>query len=274
MTDENISLPQIRDFAQRLADAARRETLPRFRTGIAVFNKAGMWFDPVTDADREAERAQRRLIEAMYPKHAILGEEFGEVRAGAPVRWVLDPVDGTRAFVCGAPTWTTLIGVEFDRAPRLGVIDQPFLDERWIGDADGTVYQRGDDVRAARVSTCRQLEKARITTTDPRTTAYFSRTEAKAFDAVATAARLVRFGYDAYGYALLALGEIDVVMESGLARHDYSALLPVVRGAGGLATNWSGADVGSDDRGELLVAATPELHADVLAVIARSRADA
>ncbi|MBI1391113.1 MAG: histidinol-phosphatase [Alphaproteobacteria bacterium] len=263
--------PHIKPFAERLADAARAETLPRFRAGAQIYNKAGMWFDPVTDADREAERAQRRLIEAMYPDHGILGEEFGETRPEASARWVLDPVDGTRAFVCGAATWATLIAHEINQSPVLGVIDQPFTDERWIGDGAACVYRRAGVEAPSRVSGCAELGKARITTTDPRSTAYFTRAEALAFEAVADAARLARFGFDAYGYALLALGEMDLVMEAGLQRHDYAALVPVIEGAGGVVTNWRGERPGADDRGEILAAGSAPLHAEALALIADVR---
>ena len=248
-------------LADRMADLARQETLPRFRAGIDVFNKAGMWYDPVTDADREAERAQRRMIKAVYPKHGILGEEFGEENHEATMRWVLDPVDGTRAFVCGVPSWVTLIALEENREPILGVIDQPFMDERWIGTDEGTTYKRADKVLECKTSGLTELAKARISTTDPRRTAIFTEDEKAGFDRVADSTRLARFSLDAYAYALLAMGELDLVIEAGLKHHDYAALAPVVRGAGGVITNWRGGDFDADDRGRVLAAATPKLHA-------------
>jgi len=247
--------------SERLADLARAETLPRFRAGVEVFNKAGMWYDPVTDADREAERAQRRMIAAVFPKHGILGEEFGEENEDASLRWVLDPVDGTRAFVCGVASWVTLIALEEDRQPVLGVIDQPFIDERWIGSPEGTTYKHADETRLCKTSCLTDLTKARISTTDPRREAYFTENEKAAFDRVAQVARLARFSLDAYAYALLAMGELDLVIEAGLQHHDYAALAPVVKGAGGVITNWRGGDFDADDRGRVLAAATPELHA-------------
>ncbi|MEO1013887.1 MAG: inositol monophosphatase family protein [Pseudomonadota bacterium] len=261
-------LQEFTTFAERLADVARSETLVRFRAGAAIDVKDGHRFDPVTDADREAERAQRALIETVYPDHGVLGEEFGETRPDARERWVLDPVDGTRAFICGAPTWATLIAFERDDEPVLGVIDQPFTDERWIGDGKACLYRRAGVARTARVGDCVSLADARATTTDPRGTEYFSDAEARAFEAVSSKARLTRFGYDAYGYALLALGELDLVMEAGLQRHDYAALLPVIEGAGGVASNWRGDPVGSDGRGEILAAASDQLLKETLAVIA------
>jgi len=261
---------EFKSFAIRLADAARGQTLKRFRAGVQVFNKAGPLYDPVTDADREAERVQVDMIRSFYPDHGVLGEEFGEVAADGPWRWVLDPVDGTRAFICGALSWTTLIALEFEGAPMLGVIDQPFTDERWIAAGGVVTYRRADDEGACHTSAVTSLAKARISTTDPRPTAYFSEREAALFDQIASKARLARFGFDAYGYALLASGELDIVMETSLQRHDWAALAPVVEGAGGVITNWRGEKLGADDRGEALAAATPALHAEVLALIAAS----
>lgn len=247
-------------FAERLADAARAETVPRFRTQAAVINKAGASFDPVTDADRDAERALRRLINETFPDHGVIGEEFGAERADAPWRWVLDPVDGTRAFICGVASWATLIALEKDAASVLGVIDQPFTDERWIGAGGDTVYRRAGKERRCRTSGVRDLDKARISTTDPRATGYFLPEEANAFNRLADGARVARFSLDAYGYGLLALGEIDLVVEASLKRHDFAALIPVIEGAGGVVTGWRGEALGDSERGRIVAAATPELH--------------
>ncbi len=260
-------LKEFSGFAARLADAARAETLPRFRKGTTIFNKAGPWFDPVTDADREAERALRRMIEKIYPDHAILGEEFGETKADSPWRWVLDPVDGTRAFMCGASSWATLIALEHESSPVMGLIDQPFTDERWLGGAGETLYMRGGQDSAARTSGLTDIAKARLSTTDPLATGYFSDAEAAAFARVAKASRVARYSLDAYAYGLLAIGELDIVIESGLQRYDYAALIPVVEGAGGVVTNWQGEAPGADDKGELIATATPELHRAALEVL-------
>ena len=256
------------DFAHRLADAARRETIPRFRTALAVDNKIAADFDPVTDADREAERAIRALIEAEQPEHGILGEEFGIHQPEAAHRWVLDPVDGTRSFICGAPTWTTLIALERDREPVLGIIDQPYIGERWCGVPGRTTVTHGGSTRVAKASGCTSLADARISTTDPREAAYFSATEATLFARVAEACKLARFSMDAYAYALLAIGQLDLIVESGLAHYDYAALAPVVRGAGGVITNWTGGSFDADAGGSLVAAATPELHAQALEMLA------
>lgn len=255
-------------FAERLADAARRETLPRFRNGVDVFNKAGIWYDPVTDADREAERVQRKMIGAIFPDHGIIGEEFGEDGAERPKRWVLDPVDGTRAFVSGAASWATLIAFEFETRPLIGVIDQPYTDERWIGASGETFFRRGETKLPCRVSGATSLAKARVSTTDPLRSGYFTASEASAFDEIAGKARLCRYSLDAYAYGLLALGHLDLVIEAGLKRHDYAALEPIVAGAGGIVSDWTGEALGQDDRGRIVAAASADLHAAALELLA------
>jgi len=254
-------------FAEELADAARAETLVRFRAGAQVRDKEGPIFDPVTDADKKAEQAIRRKIDAVYPAHGVLGEEYGERRGDGPWRWVIDPVDGTRAFICGAPSWVTLIALEYDGASVFGVIDQPFTDERWIGRKGETFFKRAGRSRACRTSGVAELAKARLSTTDPRAVGYFSSKEATAFARLAAETQVERFSLDAYAYGLLAIGELDLVAEATLQRHDYAALTPVVEGAGGVITNWRGEPAGSDPRGEILAAATPGLHAAAMAVL-------
>jgi myo-inositol-1(or 4)-monophosphatase len=262
-------LEELTAFAERLADAARLETLPRFRAQAEVHNKAGALFDPVTDADREAERALRRLIGAMFPKHGVIGEEFGKENESAEWRWVLDPVDGTRAFICGVASWATLIAAEQNGAPALGLIDQPFTDERWIGRRGAAcAYVRAGARRICRTSGLETLSRARIVTTDPRKEGYFTRDEADAFNAVAAKSRVARFSLDAYAYGLLALGEVDLVMEASLNHHDYAALIPVVEGAGGVITNWRGGPPGTDDRGRVIAAASPALHRSAIEALA------
>lgn len=240
-----------RAFAESLAEAARRETLPRFEAGCAADDKGGAaGFDPVTEADREAERVMRALIEAHHPDHGISGEEFGDKPASGPFSWSLDPVDGTRAFVCGMPTWVTLIALLRDGLPVLGVIDVPRLGERYLGYGE----QCWLDDRRLQVSGCRTLAEARLSTTDPY---LFEGAEEDSFNRVRKATRTARYGQDGYAYARLAAGTIDLVVESGLKPHDYNALIPMVRGAGGVIGNWKG---GSDfSTGHVVAAATLEL---------------
>lgn len=267
MTYSDIEIQEFSDLAQRLADAARGQTLSRFRARATVFNKAGPWYDPVTDADREAERVIVEMLSKIYPDHGVIGEEFGEKQGQGALRWIIDPVDGTRAFVCGVATWTTLISLEDNNQNLIGLIDQPYTGERWIGAGGKTKFIHGEKETVCRASGQTDLGKARISTTDPLESAYFTSEEAQAFARLNNASRLARYSMDAYAYGLLALGELDIVAETALQLHDYAALRPVVEGAGGVITNWRGDPVGSDDRGEVLAAATPELHASALAVL-------
>lgn len=244
-------------FLRHLSSVARGVTL-----GAAVpaaDNKAGEGaYDPVTELDRASERALRAAIEQRFPDDGIEGEEFGLVRAEAPRRWLLDPIDGTRALICGLPSWTTLVALLQDGEPTHGFIDAPVLDELAIGIPEGSY--RGD-VRLATWS-CRSLKDARLASTD---FFLFDSDEAERFDRVRRAVRLTRYGLDALGYAKLAAGHLDLVIESGLKRHDWAALVPVVRGAGGVIGDWKG---GSDfEGGAIVAAATRELFDETVALL-------
>lgn len=239
-------------FAARLADAARAVTMGASDRLAEDKGKDGL-YDPVTAADREAELAIRALIEAAYPDHGISGEEFpGKAGAGRYV-WSLDPIDGTRAFICGLPSWTTLIALLEDGAPVVGLIDVPVLGERYVGHAGAAGLQ---------ASACRSLSEARAATTDPY---LFAGAEAEGFARLRQAARVTRYGLDAYAYARLAAGSIDLVAESGLKPHDYHALIPVVRAGGGVIGNWRGEDDFSS--GQVLAAATPALFDEAVRVL-------
>jgi len=253
-------------FAQQLADAARGETLDRWQQGIGAEDKGGGTdFDPVTEADRQAERVMRALIERAHPDHGIAGEEFPDRPASGPFTWSLDPVDGTRSFTCGLPTWVTLIGLLEDNQPILGVIDVPCLDERyWAIDGAGTFTRRGVDA-PLRASGRTDLGEARLSTTDPY---LFAGTEREAFERVRAAARTTRYGHDGYAYARLAAGTLDLVIESMLKPHDYNALIPIVRASGGLIGNWAGEDDFSD--GKVIAAATPQLFEQAVALMRES----
>jgi myo-inositol-1(or 4)-monophosphatase len=242
-------------FALSLAAAARAETLPRWRTGCASEDKGGTAdYDPVTDADREGERAMRALIEAEFPDHGISGEEFPDRPASGPWCWSLDPVDGTRSFTCGLPNWVTLIALLHEGRPVLGVIDAPALDELYTGFGEAAVLIAAGAASPARVSDCRSLVDARFSTTDPY---LFSGTELDAFQAVRSRVRTMRYGHDGYGYARVAAGSLDLVIENSLKPHDYNALIPVVRAAGGVIGDWRG---GEDlSAGKIIAAATPQL---------------
>ena len=255
MTD----LPELIAFARQLADAARAETLARFRDAVEVGNKdAGQGFDPVTEADRAAEQAMRALIEQAHPDHGIRGEEFPERAARGRYAWSLDPIDGTRAFICGTPTWVTLIALLQDGRPVAGIIDAPVLGERYSGSADRADLET-QSARKIRTSACLTLAEARLSTTDPF---LFRDAERDGFERLRHAARTARYGLDGYAYARLAAGSIDLVVESDLKPYDYNSLIPVVRAAGGMIGDWQGGEDFS--AGRILAAATPQLYEEAV----------
>lgn len=254
----------IRAVAHRLADAARAAILPHFRSSaLSADNKADdQYFDPVTVADRASEEAMRAILAQERPNDGILGEEFDDVAGTSGLTWVLDPIDGTRGFVAGTPTWGVLIAVSSGEGPLYGIIDQPYIGERFEG--GGGVAQSvgplGTHPLAAR--TGRALSDATVFTTFPEVG---TPSEGRAFHAVANQARLVRYGCDCYAYALLAAGQLDLVIEAGLAAYDIQAPIAVVEAAGGIVTNWEGAP--AHHGGRALAAATPELHAEAMAIL-------
>ena len=247
-------------FARLLADAARRETLDRAVPAIEDKGHEG-WFDPVTDADRGAERVIRQLIEYRHPSHGICGEEFPDRPAQSPWTWSLDPIDGTRAYICGLPSWTTLIALLEEGRPVLGLIDVPRVGERYIGWGDKAVLIDRNGETAIRAGGCTRLAEARLATTDP-----FLFDDPAPFERLRAASRLTRYGWDAYAYARVAAGTLDLVVESGLKPHDYNALVPLVRAAGGAVSNWQG---GEDlSAGSIVAAATRELLDEACALLA------
>jgi len=233
-------------FADTLADAARAAILPYFRAAHRVTNKDDARFDPVTDADEAAERAMRALIEREYPGHSILGEEYGGELAREGYQWILDPIDGTRAFISGLPTWGVLIGLYHNGAPLIGVMDQPYLDERYRGWMTGANVTARGVTHTIKTRACAELGEATLSTTDP----YLFRDafEAEAFARARAAAKLTRYGYDCYAYCMLAAGHIDCVIENGLKPFDIAALIPIVTGAGGGVCAWDGGDASKGGR--------------------------
>jgi len=229
-------------FTITLNRAAADEILPLFRADHGLENKAGPGaFDPVTKADKNAESAIRKLIAEHYPDHGVIGEEWGEDRPDAEFVWVLDPVDGTRAFVAGLPVWTTLIGLRFQGQPVLGSIGQSFIGEIFIGHAGGSRLINRDGERPLKVRACPHLSEAVIATTDA---SLFQGAQREAWNQVRAAARLARFGCDAYAYAMVALGTLDLVVETGLKAWDIESAIPLLAGAGGMITDWRGDAVG------------------------------
>jgi histidinol phosphatase-like enzyme (inositol monophosphatase family) len=247
-------------LAADLADAAGEAIRPHFRQPLKVDDKPDL--SPVTAADRAAEIAMRRLIRAEFPEHGIIGEEYGAEREEAEFVWVLDPIDGTKSFISGVPLFGTLIALAQYGRPILGIIDQPVLSERWIG-AEG----RPTIFNGAPVNTrpCPVLAAATVFATTPE---MFRGADAAAFARVAAAAKLVRFGADCYAYGLLALGCIDIVIEASLEPYDFSAMIPIVAGAGGIASDWQGRPLTLASDGRVLVAGDRRAHEAGLALLA------
>ncbi len=246
-------------IANRMADAAWAAIAPYFRQAFEVENKLAGGFDPVTIADRASETAMRAVLDEFAPDDGILGEEFPDRASNNGRQWVLDPIDGTRAFIAGLPTWTVLIALSRDGRPSLGLIDQPHVGERFTGWTEGANYRRGDRIEPLQTRKTAVLADAILATTDAF---LFRDAEWLAFNGLRQAVRLCRYGYDAYAYAMLAMGGIDLVVESGLQPYDVQALMPVIQGAGGVMTNWQGGDCSGG--GQVIAAAHPRLHAEAL----------
>ncbi len=268
MTDPEIltdaKITELAAFAERLADAAAAVSMGYFRQPIDITNKAGEFaFDPVTRADQEAEAAMRALITATYPDHSIIGEEHGVTENGnlytSRYSWVLDPIDGTRAFISGLPLWGTLIALHDGIKPIISVMDHPATGERFVG-IPGKSWLKD---RVLKTRPCASLSDATLSTTDPALLAPGS--ERDAYDAVAEKTRLIRYGYDCYAYAMVALGFMDIVVEAGLKPYDVQALIPVVEGAGGIVTNWSGGP--ADQGGQIIAAGDKRVHAEALEIL-------
>ncbi len=253
-------------FAVELAREAARVSLPYFRGAYEETDKGGPGaFDPVTQADHEAEAAIRRLIAARYPDHGVIGEEYGEDRPEADHVWILDPIDGTRAFIAGLPLWTTLIALRAEGRPVVGAIGQPYLDEIFLGGPSGARLLKGGSGTPLAVRRCPRLNDALIATTDPD---LFTGSELGAWTQVRAAARLARLGCDAYAYAMLAAGRIDLVVESGLKIWDWSALVPVIEAAGGAVSNWRGE--APDGSGQILAVGDVGIREQALVTLRRA----
>ncbi len=252
--------PEFVALAGQLADAARPIVRRYFRTPVAIDDKDDS--SPVTIADREAEAAMRALIAQSHPDHGILGEEYGRHNTDAEWVWVLDPIDGTKAFITGKPCFGTLVALAHGGRPVLGLIDQAITDERWLG-AAGRPTTLNDKPVAVRA--CPELARAYAYTTGPE---HFDAATRPGWDRIAARVKLARYGADCYAYALLATGCVDLVVEAGLKPYDYATLVPVIEGAGGIITDWRGGrlDLGSD--GRVCAAGDSRVHAQALAVLA------
>ena len=256
---------EILRVAHLLADVARIQTLRLFRTTDLVADdksKADTLFDPVTEADRAAEAAMRAILEIERPDDGILGEEMGTKAGTSGLTWVLDPIDGTRGYISGTPTWGVLIAVSNTAGPQFGIIDQPYIGERFVGGFGlATVTgPHGTTPLATRART--NLSNAILLSTFPEVGTPLER---RAFEAVSKSAKLTRYGMDCYGYALLAAGQVDLVIEAGLQPYDIHAPIAVIKAAGGIVSNWQGgaAHLG----GRVIAAANADVHAVALAIL-------
>ena len=240
--------------AEAAADAAGAVIRPFFRAGVAADDKADA--SPVTIADRNAEQAIRAMIAAAHPDHGIIGEEYGVTNEAAGLCWVLDPIDGTRAFITGRPIFGTLIALLADGVPILGIIDQPVTGERWLGAAGRPTVFRGPFGGRAGARGCPRLADAELSVTSPE---MFEADDRAAWLRLQGATRRTTYGGDCYAYGLLAIGQIDVILESTMKIWDWAALVPVIQGAGGRITDWSGHDLTPDSDGHILAAGDPAL---------------
>lgn len=258
----SLSAEQIAEFqafAEQLADAAAAAIAPYFRAPLAVEDKGGRLYDPVTVADKAAERAMRELILARYPEHGILGEEEDAVVGSSSLTWVLDPIDGTRAFITGLPLWGTLIALNDGQRPLLGVMNQPFTGERYVGTPAGA-WRNGTPLKTR---ACPSIAKARLMCTTPDM--FDTPARRQAFDSVAAQAQLLRFGGDCYAYCMLASGYVDAIVEASLQPYDIQALMPIVEGAGGVVTAWDGGP--AQNGGAVIACGDPQLHAQLVEML-------
>lgn len=248
-------------FAVRLAEAGGAAAMRHYRTALAIEDKdaeiaeTGVSINPVTAGDREAEATIRQIIAAEYPDHGIIGEEYGADRPDAEHVWILDPIDGTRAFVLGLPIWGVLVGLKRAGKPLVGAMAQPHVGDVFFGSAEGSFLKTPAGTRALATRSCRTLAKAAIATTTP---ALFSAAERPHYDAIEAECGLVRYGTDCYGYGCIAAGYADIVIESGLETYDIAALIPIVEGAGGRVTDWRGGSCA--EGGQILATGDPALH--------------
>src|SRR5262249_29299725 len=235
--DRSMTAVDFAAFVEQMATASGETILPFFRTALAVDNKKRGTFDPVTEADRAAEAAMRSLIRNNFPDHGIIGEEYGDEQTDAEYVWVLDPIDGTKSFINGMPTWGTLIGLLRFGEPVFGLMHQPFTRERFSGDGGAAHYRGPGGARDLRVRPCASLKDALLQTTSPRLMNDADRAQ---FARVEAGAKLSRYGGDCYAYCMLAAGHIDLVIETELKPHDILPLIPIITGAGGVVTSWEG----------------------------------
>lgn len=266
----NASVPDfdtLLNFALSLAKSSGALVLPYYRRPIAVEDKnlaLGIAeFDPVTAADKAVEELIRREVERRYPDHGILGEEYGSTRPDAPYQWIIDPIDGTRAFMMGMPTWGTLIGLTHNGTPLLGVMGQPFTGELFWSTRAGAKTSGPLGAMDLRVRPCPNLASAILGCTSP--SLFKTAHERARFDAVAPLTKMMRYGGDCYVYALIAAGQVDLVIESSLKSFDVAALIPIIERAGGIITTWSGKP--ALEGGQIIAAGDRRVYDEAMAVL-------
>lgn len=256
-------MDEIVGVAHALADAAREATLLHFRAeGLTAETKETRRFDPVTIADRLSEERMRAILARSRPQDGVLGEEFGPTPGTSGLTWVLDPIDGTRGYLSGTPTWGVLISVRDEGGPLFGIIDQPYIKERFVGGFGRADVTGPMGTRALRTRAARPLSEAILFTTFPEVG---TPDEGAAFRRVSGAARLTRYGMDCYAYGLIAAGQIDLVIEAGLQAYDVQAPIAVIEAAGGVVTDWQGRP--APQGGRILAAANREIHAAAMALL-------
>jgi len=249
-----------KDFFLQLAAIARRESLPYFRQPVTVANKDKDRFDPVTVADIKTEQGLRAHIAAKFPDHAIYGEEHGCAGAESDTMWVIDPIDGTRAFISGMPVWGTLVGLLHKGRAVAGMMAQPFTRELFFANAEGSFYHRdGQALQRLAVRQTTDLAAATLFSTAP---SLFDENTGPAFSRLEQAVQMTRYGTDCYAFAMLAAGCVDLVVEVGLKPHDIVALIPIIEQAGGMITQWNGQP--AEQGGNIIAAANPQLYASAL----------
>lgn len=258
----DVDISAIEATLRRASAAAAAVTLPLFRADTSVENKRSEGFDPVTLADRNAELAIRDVISEQFPDHAIIGEEHASKSTDSSYSWIIDPIDGTRAFISGLPVWGTLIGVAHEGKLFAGLMSQPFIGEIFLGLPGTSTYERGGISEPLSTSAVKSLNAARLFTTTPK---LFQGEQREKFDRLENAVMLPRYGTDCYAYCLVAAGHADLVVEPRLNIYDIAALVTIVREAGGVVTTFNGDE--PDLGGDIIAAATPELHAAAMHIM-------
>ena len=261
-------------FLNELCDAASVETLKLFRQPMDIANKDDVTkgadgtyvgFDPVTLADKAAEKTIRQIIRHRYSDHGIMGEEYGEENANAEYCWIIDPIDGTRSYISGLPLWGTLIGLYHNGQPIAGIMHQPFTGERFLSDGSSSYFSHRGNRRKIATSKTRSIGDCTMLTTSPK---IFKADEIEAYERVEKACRLTRYGADCYAYALVASGQVELVVESELFIYDIAALIPIIENAGGLFTNWQGGSAAKG--GQVLACANADIHGQALDLLNNS----